>query len=67
MVDLRMWIRALRIIPRLTKDEWDRLDVVSRWLIATRAAVFVMTVVSAGIGGLLALRDGRWSGANFVA
>lgn len=67
MIDLRMWIRALRIIPRLSKDEWDRLDVISRWLIATRAAVFVMTVVSAGIGGLLALRDGRFCGANFLA
>lgn len=67
MIDLGMWIRALRIIPRLSKDEWDRLDIVSRWLIATRAAVFVMTVVSAGIGGLLAARDGHFSGANFVA
>ena len=67
MIDLGMWLRALRIIPRLSKDEWDRLDIVSRWLIATRAAVFVMTVVSAGIGGILAARDGLFHGANFVA
>lgn len=67
MFDLRMWIQALRIIPRLSKDEWDRLDVVGRWLVATRAAVFVMTVVSAGIGGLLAARDGHFSGLNFTA
>jgi 1,4-dihydroxy-2-naphthoate octaprenyltransferase len=67
MFDLRMWIRALQIIPRLSKDEWDRLDLVSRWLVATRAAVFVMTVVSAGIGGILAARDGHFSGLNFVA
>lgn len=67
MIDLGMWLRALRIIPRLSKDEWDRLDVVSRWLIATRAAVFVMTVVSAGIGGILAARDGQFSGLNFAA
>lgn len=67
MIDLGMWIRALRIIPRLSKDEWERLDVVSRWLVATRAAVFVMTVVSAGIGGLLAARDGHFHGAHFLA
>lgn len=67
MFDLRMWIRALQIIPRLDKDEWDRLDVVSRWLVATRAAVFVMTIVSGGIGGLLAARDGQFSGLDFLA
>ena len=62
-----MWVRALRVIPRVRKDEWDRLDLVSRWLIATRAAVFIMTAVSAGIGGLLALRDGLFSGPRFLA
>lgn len=67
MIDLPMWIRALRIIPRLTKDEWDRLDLVSRWLVATRAAVFIMTIVSAGIGGILAARDGHFAGLNFLA
>ena len=67
MPSLRMWSRALRVIPRVSKDEWDRLDLVSRWLIATRAAVFIMTAVSAGIGGLLALRDGVFSGPRFLA
>lgn len=67
MIDLAMWGRALRIIPRLSKDEWDRLDVVSRWLVATRAAVFVMTAVSAGIGGVLAARDGEFHAARFAA
>ncbi|HEY0136902.1 MAG TPA: prenyltransferase [Nannocystis sp.] len=67
MIDLRMWARALRVIPRVSKPEWDRLDIVSRWLIATRAAVFIMTAVSAGVGGLLAVRDGVFSGPRFVA
>lgn len=53
-----MWTRALRVIPRVSKQEWDGLDVVSRWLIATRSAVLVMTLISATIAGLLALRDG---------
>lgn len=52
-----MWTRALRVIPRVSKQEWQGLDLVSRWLIATRSAVLVMTVISAAIAGLLALRD----------
>ena len=49
-----MWAKALRIIPRLDKDEWDRLDFVSKWLIATRAAVLIMTFISAAIAGIFA-------------
>ena len=67
MINLRMWSRALRVIPRVSPEEWARLDLVSRWLIATRAAVFVMTAVSAGIGGLLALRDGMFHGPRLLA
>ncbi len=55
-----MWVRALRVIPRIDKAEWDRLDIVSRWLIASRSAVFVLTFTSASIAGLLAVRDGRF-------
>lgn len=55
-----MWLRAVRVIPRVTKEEWDELDLVSRWLIATRSAVLVMTFVSAAMAGLLAWRDGAF-------
>lgn len=55
-----MWIRALRVIPRIDKLEWDALDLVSKWLIAVRGAVLVITFISAGIAGLLAARDGRF-------
>ena len=47
----------MRVIPRLSKEEWDVLDVISKWLISTRAAVFVMTEIAAGIGGILAYRN----------
>jgi 1,4-dihydroxy-2-naphthoate octaprenyltransferase len=67
MIDLRMWARALRVIPRVSKPEWDALDPVSKWLLATRAAVFVMTFVSAAIGGLLAVRDDLFSAPRFLA
>ncbi|GIW44077.1 MAG: 1,4-dihydroxy-2-naphthoate octaprenyltransferase [Candidatus Binatia bacterium] len=57
MVNVAMWARAVRVIPRISREEWEQLDVVSRWLIATRSAVLVMTFVSAALAGLLAWRD----------
>ena len=57
-MDVKMWIKALQIIPRISKQEWERLDVIARWLIATRAAALVVTFASALIAGLLAWRDG---------
>jgi 1,4-dihydroxy-2-naphthoate octaprenyltransferase len=52
-----MWRKALNVIPEVSKDEWSQLDLVSRWLISTRAAVLVMTFISAALAGLFALRD----------
>ena len=63
---LTMWIKALRVIPRVSKEEWDRLDVISRWLIASRAAVFIMTATAGAVGGLLAWRLGEFSWAVFL-
>jgi len=56
-MNVAMWVQALRIIPRVSKDEWERLDLVSRWLIASRGAVLVITFISSSIAGLLAVRD----------
>lgn len=53
-----MWKKALTIIPEVSPEEWARLDLISRWLIATRSAVLVMTLLSALLAGLLALHDG---------
>lgn len=60
-MNVSMWLKALRVIPRIDGDEWNRLDVVSRWLISTRAAVLIMTFLSAAIAGILAFRDGGGS------
>jgi 1,4-dihydroxy-2-naphthoate octaprenyltransferase len=60
MPNVAMWGRALRVMPRIDKAEWDALDLVSRWLIATRAAVLVMTFTSAAFAGLLAIKDGAF-------
>ncbi len=53
-----MWLKALRTMPRMSRKQWDGLDPISRWLVATRAAALVMSLTSAGIGGLLALPHG---------
>ena len=54
-----MWLQALRIVPRISKSEWDELDVISKWLIATRAVVLVMTFLSAAFAGIFAYRAGQ--------
>ena len=60
-MNVAMWGRALRVIPRISKQEWRGLDVISKWLIATRSAVLVMTLIATVIAGLLAYRDGLFS------
>jgi len=60
MPNIAMWGKALSAMPRIDKSDWDDLDIVSRWLIATRSAVIVMTVASAALAGLLAFRDGAF-------
>jgi 1,4-dihydroxy-2-naphthoate octaprenyltransferase len=60
-MNFAMWGKALRIIPRLEKDEWDHLDLFSKWLISTRAVVLIMTFLSGAIAGILAFRDGKFN------
>lgn len=59
-INFAMWRKALNVIPEVTKEQWAQLDVVSRWLISTRAAVLIMTFISATLAGLFALRDGAF-------
>ena len=59
-MNISMWIKALKIIPAISKEEWDQLDIISKWLISTRAAVLVMTFISAALAGLFAFRDGHF-------
>jgi 1,4-dihydroxy-2-naphthoate octaprenyltransferase len=60
MPNVAMWGKALTAMPRITKQDWDGLDLVSRWLIATRSAVIIMTFTSAAFAGLLAVKAGRF-------
>jgi len=57
-----MWRTALWTLVKMEdKKDWDRLDVVSKWLIATRSAVTTVTIYACIIGGLLAWRDGYFA------
>lgn len=60
-MNFAMWKKALNVIPEVSKEEWDGLDIISKWLISTRAAVLIMTFISAALAGLFAWRDGSFS------
>lgn len=56
-MNFAMWKKALTVIPNVSKEEWDKLDPISKWLISTRAAVLLMTFLSALLAGLFAWHD----------
>lgn len=66
-MNFAMWRKALNVIPEVSKEEWDGLDVISKWLISTRAAVLVMTFISAALAGLFAWRDGSFNFLPWLA
>jgi 1,4-dihydroxy-2-naphthoate octaprenyltransferase len=61
-INFRMWGKALSGLVKMdSRQEWEQLDVISKWLIATRSGVTIVTLFSSAIGGLLAWRDGYFS------
>jgi len=60
-MNVTMWRKALQVIPRISNEEWQGLDVISKWLISTRAAVLIMTFISAAIAGILAFQAGGFN------
>ncbi len=66
-MNFAMWKKALNVIPEVSKEEWDQLDVISKWLISTRAAVLIMTFISAALAGLFAWRDHSFSFVPWLA
>lgn len=59
-MNIPMWRKALQVIPHVSNDEWQKLDIISKWLISTRAAVLIMTFLSAAFAGIFAIRDGKF-------
>jgi len=61
-INFTMWKTALWTLVKMEKkEEWDQLDFISKWLIATRSGVTVVTIFSCIIAGLLAWRDNYFS------
>lgn len=61
-INFGMWKTALWTLVKMDKkEEWDGLDVISKWLIATRSAVTTVTIYSCVIAGFLAWRYGYFS------
>jgi len=61
-----MWRKSLsQLIMMQDKKEWDALDILSKWFIATRSAVTTVTLYSSLIGGLLAWQYLRTQGKPF--
>jgi 1,4-dihydroxy-2-naphthoate octaprenyltransferase len=67
MINFAMWRKALwELIKMNDKKEWEALDIISKWLIATRSAVTTVTIYASIIAGLLAWRDGIFSFAPWI-
>ena len=57
-INFKMWrTAAWQLVKMDDKNKWDALDIVSKWLIATRSGVTTVTIYSCIIAGLLAWRD----------
>ncbi len=65
-MNVAMWGKALQVIPHIEKEEWARLDIVSKFLIASRAAVLIITFISAGLAGLFAFRAGMFDWGRWL-
>jgi len=60
-VNVAMWRTAIWQLVKIDeKKRWEQLDVVSKWLIATRSAVTTVTIYSCIIAGLFAWRNGTF-------
>jgi 1,4-dihydroxy-2-naphthoate octaprenyltransferase len=66
-VNVGMWKKALSSLVKMeSREEWEKLDALSKWLIATRSGVTIVTIYSCVIGGLLAFRDGIFAVLPFL-
>lgn len=58
-VNFAMWKKAITSLVKMDSvEEWKKLDVISKWLIATRSGVTIVTLYTCVIAGILAWRDG---------
>ena len=58
------WGEILTRMPRLEVQDWQAMGLLKRWFVATRSAVFIMTLVSAGLGIAFAAEIGPINSLN---
>jgi 1,4-dihydroxy-2-naphthoate octaprenyltransferase len=67
-INSRIWLTALQKPVKMSeKKDWDDLDILAKWLIATRATVTQLTLMAGVIAGLLAYRDGYFNWILWLA
>ena len=63
---IAMWRKSVTELVKMEdKHEWDALDILSKWFIATRSTVGTITLYSGLVGGLLAWQYLRANGRPF--
>jgi 1,4-dihydroxy-2-naphthoate polyprenyltransferase len=67
-INSRIWLTALQKPVKMSeKKDWDDLDIIAKWLIATRATVTQLTLMAGVIAGLLAFRNGTFDWIPWLA
>ena len=65
-MNVTFWIKALRVIPRIDKKEWNKLDFISKWLILSRGAVFVITLIPSYVVGIISFLNDKFDLLNWI-
>jgi 1,4-dihydroxy-2-naphthoate octaprenyltransferase len=65
-MNFSFWLKALRIIPRISKEEWNKLDFVSKWLVLSRSAVFIITLIPSFIVAIFAYLNNKFDFLNWL-
>ena len=65
-INARVWWEAVGGMPHIEAARWQQLDAIAKWLVATRAAVLVMTLMSCVIAGLFAVSAGHFDWLRFT-
>ncbi|MEO0203088.1 MAG: prenyltransferase [candidate division WOR-3 bacterium] len=65
-MNISFWIKALKVIPRISKNEWEKLDFISKWLVLTRSAVFVITLIPSIIVAIYSFINDKFNLLNWI-
>jgi 1,4-dihydroxy-2-naphthoate octaprenyltransferase len=61
-----VWLQVFILTPRISKEDWPKIDIFSKWMIVTRGVVLVMTLFSGIFAGIFAYRAGLMDWVNWA-